>query len=532
MINIELLNKAVDKAKSGEYQEAEKIYQKLVAENPNDSNLLSFVGLFYIQYMNYEKAIEYLKKSYEINKTLGTVSALGFAYYEANNLEKATETLIEALNYGETPDIYDKIIRSYFKTKHYREAVQYSQIMFSKYPENVKTISNLVKSKTYSGELLEAEKICVDFLKQHPDSAEMWFHLGYLKELIYCDDKQALECYKAASELGSVEAFYNIAVSYQKQGDYKNAEINFKKILEFKPDDGVYKSSLGMCYLKQKKFKEGYDLFFQREKTLVDSFTNNPWKPGDKFDKNIVILCDQGYGDNIQFMRYIPFLKEKTEQIFIAARRPIIPIFEKFCPYAKVIEHKDVDSNMQSIRITDLAYVLDIDFEHIPFSEGYLKYEKTEIKSDKPKIGLCWEAGSAGIRTMLNRTINIKEFERILNLENIQVYSFQVDDTLKGNERYPQMINLAKDFKTFEDTAKAMSGMDLIISVDTAVAHLAGALGVKTWLLIPYTNDWRWFDDTKTTPWYDSIEIFKQQDNINWEKELGEIECRLKEFSL
>ena len=108
---------------------------------------------------------------------------------------------------------------------------------------------------------------------------------------------------------------------------------------------------------------------------------------------------------------------------------------------------------MQSIKITDLAYALNIDFENIPFSSGYLTSETKEIESNKLKVGICWEAGSAGIRTMINRTINVKLFEPFFDLKNIQFYSFQVTDTFKGNEKYPQMINLAKDFKNFEDTA-------------------------------------------------------------------------------
>ena len=92
------------------------------------------------------------------------------------------------------------------------------------------------------------------------------------------------------------------------------------------------------------------------------------------------------------------------------------------------------------------------------------------------------------------------------------------------------MINLAKDFKSFEDTAEAVNAMDLIITVDTSVAHLAGALGKKTFLLLPYASDWRWFDDNKTTPWYDSVEIFKQTDSISWEKPIEEIVCKINEF--
>ena len=165
-----------------------------------------------------------------------------------------------------------------------------------------------------------------------------------------------------------------------------------------------------------------------------------------------------------------------------------------------------------------------MDFEHIPFAEGYLDIDApADIKKDKTKVGLCWEAGCAGIRTMINRTIHIKCFEPLLNMANIQVYSFQVDDTLKGNEKYPQMINLAKDFKDFSATARALKAMDVLVTVDTSVAHLAGALGVKTFLLLPYASDWRWFNDTKTTPWYKSVEIFKQTDHISWEEPINNI---------
>ena len=150
------------------------------------------------------------------------------------------------------------------------------------------------------------------------------------------------------------------------------------------------------------------------------------------------------------------------------------------------------------------------------------------ITSNKLKIGLCWEAGSAGIRTMINRTMHINNFEPIFNLKNIQTYSFQVQDSFDGCENFPQMINLAKDFKDFSDTAKALTSMDIMITVDTSVAHLAGALGVKTFLLLPYSSDWRWFENTKTTPWYNSVEIFKQPDPLDWQTPINEIVEKIK----
>ena len=524
MIDLEVFNKAVLLTQKGCFQEAEKLYLELIEKEPDNSPLLSAFGLFYINIKNYEKASFYLKKACEIKKSFGTVSALGFSEYMQGNYNSAAEVLEQSLEFGSNSDVYTKLINSLFETKQYKKAIDYTAKMHQLYPDNPDSVLNMIKSLTYSGKLTESEIMCVNYLKEHQDNGAFWFQLGFLKELIYSDDKQAYECYRAASELGYNEAFYNMAVSLQKQKQYKEAEKFYKKMLSAFPEEENTIISLGMCYLAQRKFKEGYELFFKRG--------GAKYKFPDKLDDNVVVICEQGYGDHIQFARYLPFLQEKVKKIYVAAREPLMELFKKNYPNIEFISHSDINPEMQALRITDLAYILNIDFNNIPYSEGYLTAEAKQINSDKLKVGLCWEAGSAGIRTMINRTINVKLFENIFNLENIQTYSFQVQDTLKGNERYPQMINLAKEFKNFEDTAKALKAMDLVISVDTSVAHLAGALGVKTFLLLPYATDWRWFDDTKTTPWYKSIEIFKQVDPISWEQPLGDILCRLKEYSL
>lgn len=524
MINLDELNKAVALTQQGNFKEAEKIYDKLLKENPENGILLSAIGLFYVNLRNFKKAEEYLQKACKIQETLGTVSALGFAKYRQGKFVEAAKTLEHALDLGENEDIYAKLIQSLFQIKDYKRAIEYSAKMHQLYPNSPNSALNMVKSLTHSGKLAEAEVMCVNYLKEHQDAGMMWFQLGFLKELIYSDDKQAFECYKVASELGYDEAFYNMAVSLQKQGDYKGAELYYQKMLQAFPNALETEISLGMCYLAQRKFWEGYKLFYKRDSMA--------YQPGDPFNDEVVVICDQGLGDHIQFARYLPLLKEKVKKLYVAARTSLIDLFKSNFEGIEFISFDEINPEMQSVRITDLAYILGLDFDHIPSSEGYLDASALQIDCEKPKIGLCWEAGSAGIRTMINRTINVKLFEDILNLKNIQLYSFQVQDTLKGNERYPQMINLASGFKDFSDTASALKSMDLVITVDTSVAHLAGALGVKTYLLLPYATDWRWFDDTKTTPWYKSIEIFKQPGPISWEKPLGDILCRLKEYSL
>lgn len=526
MIDLDLVKKAIALTKSGKTDEAQNIYERLLKDNPENPDLLSIFGLFYVNIGNFEKASEILLKACNIKETLGTLSALGFAEFERKDYEKAAEYLEKSLLFGENADIYNKLIMSLFEIKYYKKAVEFANKMYELYPDDYRAISNKIKALTQSGKLIEAHELCVNAIKKNPDMSVLWFQLGFLKELIFSDDNKARECYKIASDLGNPDADYNIAVSCVKLGEFQDAEKYYKKMLDKYPADIDTLTSLGMCYLTQKKFKEGYDLFFRRDKSKLAEKTNNPWKLEDKIADEVVVICDQGFGDHIQFIRYLPFIQAKKIQV--AAPKTLKEIFSRSYPSVEFIDYDEINPNTQSLRVTDLAYILNIDFNHIPFSEGYLKSSTADIKNKKLKVGLCWEAGSAGIRTMINRTIHIKCFEPLLNLANIQIYSFQVNDTLDGCTKYPQMINLGKDFKNFSDTAASLKAMDVLVSVDTSVAHLAGALGVKTYLLLPYASDWRWFTDTETTPWYKSIEIFKQTDHISWEEPINKILEKLK----
>ena len=173
-----------------------------------------------------------------------------------------------------------------------------------------------------------------------------------------------------------------------------------------------------------------------------------------------------------------------------------------------------------------------------PLSEGYLcadekkvlEYKEKYFNTDKLKVGLCWEAGSAGIREQLNRTLHISVFDELLKMDNVQFYSLQYKPVLDDYKKYPNIIDIGKDLIDFDDTAAAIKNLDVVITVDTSVAHLGGAMGAKTFMLIPYCPDWRWFDDDKTTLWYDSMRLFKQEDHVFWDKEINDIKQALEKM--
>ena len=200
MIDIAKIQQAILLTQQGKIQEAKNIYENMLKTNPNDPNLLSVFGLFYVNIGEYSKASDILKKAANTKPSFGTLSALGIAELECGNFEDAAIYLEKSIELGQNPDIYNKLILCLFEIQSYQKAVEHANKMYELYPEDVRAIANKIKALTHGGKLLDAETLCVESLKKMPDSASLWFHLGYLKELIYCDDRQAKECYKAAAD--------------------------------------------------------------------------------------------------------------------------------------------------------------------------------------------------------------------------------------------------------------------------------------------------------------------------------------------
>ena len=145
MMDIEKLQHAINLTYQGKIKEAEEVYVKLLEDNPEESALLSAAGLFYVGLKNYDKAAELLKKACEIKETVGTVTALGFAQYEQKSYAEAVQTLEHALTLGDNPDTYNKLILSLFEIKNYKRAIELTDKMNELYPDNPKSVANLVK---------------------------------------------------------------------------------------------------------------------------------------------------------------------------------------------------------------------------------------------------------------------------------------------------------------------------------------------------------------------------------------------------
>lgn len=547
MIDTKLLSQANLLMKRKEFAAAEKIYLELLSKNPNNDIVQAFLGRLYIYKRKYKGAERILEKAYNRRKTAPTVAALAFCKFKIQKYDEAVILYEELFRYD--PDnikIFEKIIQAFAELKMYNFANAYALKLYSKYPD--KEISNVMLTQSYIdiGEFKKAEESCAKTIQMFPKSGAAWIIAGTLQEFSECNEELAQECYITAIECGAPSAYYHLAVSYQKVGKYKEAEENYKKMMELLPHQKTPLASLGTLYLTQKDVENGYKYFQNRElPPEIANIKKEKWNGQVYSDETLMLYFDQGIGDCIQFVRYLPFIVDKFKTIKIVIRESCYDLFKHNYPkekYPNIEFYKDVLSLGEYDKYTlstDLPYYLKIDFNHIPFSGGYLVCDENKknyfkekyFNTDKLKVGLCWRAGGFGLRSAIHRTINIEYLKKLFELKKVQFYSFQMDDIFDATEKYPQMIDLKPDIKTFDDTASAMANVDIMVSVDTSCIHLAGAMGIKSLLLIPYCSDWRWFKDNKSTEWYDSVEIIKQEERVHWFIEAEKVYNKLKEYS-
>lgn len=529
MLNIKKLNKAIQYVKNKDFDSAEKIYSELLREYPNDDTVLSFWGLFNVKKGLFNKAEKILERAYNLKKSPSTIAALIFTKYQ---LKKYDDTIIlceEMFKYDkEGEHLYQKIIECFRFLKMYNFAGAYCQKYITAHPESQAAKVRLCQNYMDIGNYKKAEEICADIMSKYPNNPQNWINAGLLQELIYNNEEYAQECYRQAIELNYPIGYYHLAVSLQKVGKFDEAEQNYKKAYEYFPEDTDVKASIGCFYLQQRNFEQGFDWFNQREKSKTVETLKNFYSECNK-DSTVLVYSDMGLGDGLQFSRYLPYLKEKCKNVIAYVRKPLTKILQRSFPDIKFYDSGLADLEYDtSLLMVGLPYYLNMSYTDIPMSDGYLKVDEDKVryfkdkyfKTDKLKVGLCWRAGDLSIRTAINRTVNIDYFKTLLELDNVEFYSFQKDDIFDACKKYPQIIDLSEEFNSFDDTASAMKNLDLMISVDSACIHLAGALGIKSLLLLPYCTDWRWFDNTQTTEWYSSVQIIKQVERQDWFKEI------------
>ena len=274
----------------------------------------------------------------------------------------------------------------------------------------------------------------------------------------------------------------------------------------------------GVILLSLFEYNKGWPLYELWHDNTGDpkkyqNFLDYLWD-GKPTDKHLVVWHDQGLGDTIQFLRYIPMVKELAPNLTLAIKPVLSSLVEMSFPGIPIVQHlPDMDTDNKRtvhVPISSLGAIFKTTVENIPNVFPYLKVLSFHRHDTyKGRIGICWKSGYEWPGAE-NKSMT---FEDIKPLMQFKPKSLQIEDTKVFN---------------FAETAAIMNDLDLVITVDTANAHLAGALNKKTWLMLPYDCSWRWGQEGETTPWYPSMKLFRQPKSGDWETVINQIEGQLK----
>jgi FkbM family methyltransferase len=355
--------------------------------------------------------------------------------------------------------------------------------------------------------------------------------------------EEARQLYDRAVALSpeNPEIIYNSGLLSRDDGHPEEALVLFDKTLSFKPDNKDCKWDRALVLLQSGDYAKGMPAYEARWGIARAYKRNVPltrWDGSPLKGRSIFLHDEQGFGDVMQFARFIPELKKHGVGKVVMECQPelmrlmtLAPGVDAVIPRERALPQCDVYAPLLS-----LPGMFGTTLKTLPATVPYLyapdmaaDTAKAMPKDDRLKVGLVW----AGQLIPRDRGCALQKILPLLGDPRIALISLQVGGRTEDLKTYGAdtfITNMGLYLRDFAETAAVMNELDLMITIDTSVAHLAGALGIPTFLLLRYTSDWRWFDRIKTSPWYPSFTLFRQTNTCRWDEPLEELGSALKEF--
>ena len=472
-------------------------------------------------------------------KTLsGTISFLtseAFKYHQEGNLKEAKNIYEQILKHK--PNHFDALQLLgilYGQINKKDKAIKLLELALQIKPDDAATLNNYGVILTEVNRTNDSYEVLDKATNIKPDYAEAYSNKGNtLKLLEKYDD--AVKAYSKAIQLkpNYAEAYNNRGVIYKELSQMNLALKDLKKAISLKPDYPEANSTMGVTLLLTGNFSKGWEQYEWRWKDLSDpsvirSFKQPLWDGKKSLkDKSILLYSEQGLGDTIQFSRYILLIKALGAKVILETHKELLNIVGSIDSNITVIlmgqtlPHFDFQCPLLSLPLK-----FGTGLKNIPSPNRYIcadkrivpKWKKKIGSQKKPLIGLAWE-GNPLHKNDYNRSILLAELIPHLpkKYEYIGLQKDIRESNLKTLKRSSMIDNLIDKNVSMDDTAAIIENLDIVISVDTSVAHLSASMGKPTWILLPFVPDWRWLLNRNDSPWYKSVKLFRQEKRGNWE---------------
>lgn len=398
-----------------------------------------------------------------------------------------------------------------------------------------------------TGESFRADEMVQQALAMDPDHPDAW-HLRGIWAGRNGDAEQACQALArvVALQPDQCVAHNNLGAAYEAAGRYPEALDCFKRSLQLSPDDPDARFYTGLLRLKHGDFEKGWpDYEFRRRKAPFSQLpSDRPMWQGQDFEgKRLLVRQEQGLGDNLQFARYLPMVKKRGGTVLLECWPSLLPLFKGFDGVDQQVVRRPAGMPAADhdfyVHLLSLPAIFKTSLETIPepgpsfFVDPQLvRHWRERLPEGRPRIGLVW-SGNPAHANDYNRSCTIKALAPLLRQTRYHWISLQKNDASAVRpEPLPacNWMEVGSQLTDFADTAAVISQLDLVISVDTAVAHLAGMMGKPVWIMIPFVPDWRWLLHRSDSPWYPTVRLFRQTTPGDWKGVVADLCCALHQW--
>lgn len=530
-----LFHEGLSHHQQGRLGEAQAIYEKLMDLHPRHFGAVYSLGVIAAQSGRHLEAVEILDRALAIDPH--NVEAL----FNHGNLLHRLKRPREAL------ESYQRLIQAKpdFADAHLNRGIVLQQLdrlqdALASFERFIQLNPGYGGAYFHRGNVLRLLERPLDALASYdkaidlqPDHAQTYSNRGnVLKDLDRFEE--ALASYDKAIALapGTAEAHYNRGNVLQELERREEAIAAYERAIELKPDFVQAHFTLSQCRLTLGDFARGWQGYESRwdqrrqSGTTTREFAAPLWLGEEPLTgKTILLHSEQGLGDALQFCRYAKMVHDLGASVILEARKPLVELLKTLDGVSHLIARGGpLPAFDYHCPLMSLPLAFNTELDTIPAPERYISADPNRVaawqvrlgEKIRPRIGIAW-SGDPWNRDRLNRSTGLAAM-RALFCEDFEWFSLHndltpIDAALLSSLDQPQHFGEEMDFV---ETAAVIELMDLVISVDTSIAHLAGAMGKPLWILLPFRPDWRWLVDREESPWYPSARLFKQEIRGDW----------------
>ena len=542
------LQQAMQAHKAGRFEEAEPVYRQALARDPNNPRLLHLLGTVLLQKKNLNDAIPLLQRAAagvgnvaEVHFTLADALRFAGRFTEAEKAYRKTLE-IRALHpsahngLGLTLVQQNKVDSAIVS---WQRAIQLKSDYAEAHANLGAALAQQEKYKDAATVLRRAVQLKPQFPPGHNNLANV------LDELEETDD--AIAHWRQAIGLAPnyFDALINLGKALSRQGKHEESLALIERAVAIKPNDPDARFLRGLGRLVKGDLLGGFaDYQFRLQSADLNlhnrTFPQPLWTGENIHRKTILLHTEQGLGDTFQFIRYAPLLAADGAKVLVECPPDMTGVLKSVAGLSEVIaRHSPLPPFDVHASVLSLPMLFGTTLETIPAQTPYLFADPdlvakwTDLLTSDPKgrrVGLVWSGNPKHVNDQ-NRSIPLRMFDPLATLTDHTFFSLQkgpaasqlADSTLKLRP-----VDHAARLIDFSQTAALISQLDLVITVDTSVAHLAGALGKPTWVLLPKVPDWRWMLDRTDSPWYPTMTLFRQPTIGDWASVIGEVHRELR----